>query len=108
FPACVGRLDRMLPGWSPRDLRESLDVVRKVIVPNFDIHPEMNTHTRVIDTKTGHPYPAMRLEFMENWGWTTGKSADEIADYIAYALRILKNVDLPCEGITTPGGFGTK
>jgi hypothetical protein len=44
---------------------------------------------------------------MENWDWTTGKSADEIADYLAYALRILKNVGLPCEGITTPGGFGS-
>lgn len=31
---------------------------------------------------------------------------DELAAYLAYALRILKNCDLPCEGITTPGGFG--
>jgi hypothetical protein len=45
---------------------------------------------------------------MENWEWTTGKSTDEIADYMAYALRILKNAGLPCEGITTPGGFGAK
>jgi hypothetical protein len=27
---------------------------------------------------------------------------------MAYALRILKNVGLPCEGITTPGGFGSQ
>ncbi|MHC4073167.1 MAG: hypothetical protein ACYTGS_14225 [Planctomycetota bacterium] len=27
---------------------------------------------------------------------------------MAYALRILKNVGLPCEGITTPGGFGSR
>ena len=26
---------------------------------------------------------------------------------MAYALRILQNVGLPCEGITTPGGFGS-
>ena len=31
---------------------------------------------------------------------------DEIADYIAYTLNILKAIGLPCEGITTPGGFG--
>ncbi len=36
------------------------------------------------------------------------KSVDELAAYLAYALRILKNCDLPCEGITTPGGFGNK
>ena len=45
---------------------------------------------------------------MENWDWTTGRSADEIADYMTYALQILKNVGLPCEGITTPGGFGNQ
>src|SRR4029434_1165079 len=48
------------------------------------------------------------LKFMENWEWTTGRSVDEIADYFSYALQILKNIGLPCEGVTTPGGFGNK
>jgi hypothetical protein len=108
YPACVGRLDRMLPGWTQRELSDSLELVRTVMMPNWDIHPEMVTHSRVIDTRTGHPYTDHSLKFMENWEWTTGRSADEIADYLAYALRILKNVGLPCEGITTPGGFGNK
>jgi hypothetical protein len=108
YPACVGRLDRMLPGWTQRELTDSLELVRTVMLPNWDIHPEMVTHSRVIDTKTGHPYPDHSLKFMENWEWTTGRSADEIANYLAYALNILKNVGLPCEGITTPGGFGNK
>jgi hypothetical protein len=43
---------------------------------------------------------------MENWDWTTGRSVDELAAYHAYALQILKNIDLPCEGLTTPGGYG--
>jgi hypothetical protein len=107
-PACVGRLDRILPGWTQRELKDSLDLVRTLMVPNWDIHPEMATHTRVIDLKTGHPYEDHSLKFMENWEWTTGRSADEIGEYMAYALRILKNVGLPCEGITTPGGFGNK
>ena len=108
YPACVGRLDRGLPGWSRRELDASLELVRSVLAPNWDIHPEMVTHTRVIDPKTGHPYPECSLKFMENWDWTTGRSVDELADYLAYALRILKNVGLPCEGITTPGGFGNR
>jgi len=108
YPACVGRLDRMLPGWTQRELNDSIDLVRTLMLPNWDIHPEMVTHTRVIDTKTGHPYPDHSVKFMENWEWTTGRSSDEIADYMAYALRILKNIGLPCEGITTPGGFGTR
>ena len=108
FPACVGRLDRMLPGWSQQELKESLDLVRTLIVPQWDIHPEMITHTRVIDLKTGHPFPDHSLKFMENWDWTTGRSADEIASYMAYGLQVLKNAGFACEGITTPGGFGNK
>ncbi|MBM3824704.1 MAG: hypothetical protein FJ404_17775 [Verrucomicrobia bacterium] len=108
YPACVGRLDRQLPGWSAQALRESIQLVREVLLPHWDIHPEMVTHTRVIDLKTGHPHADHSLKFMENWEWTTGRSADEIASYMAYALRILKDIGLPCEGITTPGGFGNK
>jgi hypothetical protein len=108
YPACVGRLDAELPGWSPREVQASVELVRSRLLPNWDIHPEMVTHTRVIDLRTGHPFPERSLKFMENWDWTTGKSADEIAAYQAYALKILKNVGLPCEGVTTPGGYGSR
>lgn len=108
YPACVGWVDRMMPGWSRRELLESLDLVRELMMPDWDIHPEMISHTRVIDTTTGRPYPECTPEFMENWRWTDGKSVDQLADYMSYALRILRNVDLPCEGITTPGGFGNR
>jgi hypothetical protein len=106
YPACVGRLDRELPGWTVEQLEASIRLVSTLMAPNWDIHPEMVTHTRVIDLRTGHPYPVRSLEYMENWKWTGGKTVDEIAAYMAYALRILHNIDLPCEGITTPGGFG--
>lgn len=108
YPACVGRIDRMLPGWTQRELSNSIEMVRSIMMPNWDIHPEMVTHSRVIDITTGHPHTDHSLKFMENWEWTTGRSADEIAEYLAYALRILKNAGLPCEGVTTPGGFGGK
>lgn len=108
YPACVGWMDRQLPGWSKRELEESLDLVRTLMVPDWDIHPEMVSHTWAINTKTGRPYPERTADFMENWGWSVGKSADQLADYMSYALRVLKNVGLPCEGITTPGGFGTR
>jgi hypothetical protein len=108
YPACVGRLDRGLPGWTKKELDNSLNLVRTLLLPNWDIHPEMVTHTRVIDLNTGHPYPDINPNFMENWDWAVGKSVPQIADYLAYALQILKNVGLPCEGITTPGGFGNR
>jgi hypothetical protein len=106
YPACVGWLDRELPGWSRQELNASLQLVRDLMVPNWDIHPEMITHTRVIDLPTGRPVPEISSATMENSYPQTPRSVDELAAYLAYALKILKNCDLPCEGITTPGGFG--
>ncbi|MFM7055571.1 MAG: hypothetical protein ACKO2P_01470 [Planctomycetota bacterium] len=108
YPACVGWLDTELPGWSRKALLDSLELVRTLIVPNWDIHPEMITHTRVIDLATGRPLPDINPSTMENSWPQQQKSVDEIAAYLAYALRILKNCGLPCEGITTPGGFGNR
>jgi hypothetical protein len=108
YPACVGWLDRCLPGWSQKELDDSLKLVRELMLPDWDIHPEMITHTWVINTKTGRPYTEQTGYYIENAGWSQDKSADELTDYMAYALRILKNVGLPCEGITTPGGFGSQ
>ncbi len=106
YPACVGWVDRELPGWSRRELQESLDLVRNLMLPNWDIHPEMITHTRVIDLKTGRPMNEISAATMENSYPQEKKSVDELAAYLAYALKILKNAGLPCDGITTPGGFG--
>ena len=106
-PACAGWLDRDLPGWSKQELKASLELVRTLMAPNWDIHPEMVSHTWAIDTRTGRPFPERTSAFMENWGDSAGKSADQLADYMSYALKILKNVGMVCDGITTPGGFGT-
>ncbi len=108
YPACVGWMDRDLPGWSKKELDDSLKLVRELMMPDWDIHPEMITHTWVINIKTGRPYPQRTGYYIENAGWSQDKSTDELADYMAYALRILKNVGLDCEGITTPGGFGNQ
>ena len=108
YPACVGWLDRELPGWSRRALQDSLKLVRDLMLPNWDIHPEMITHTRVIDLKTGRPMAEISPATMENSYPQEKKSVDEMAAYLAYALRILKNCGLPCEGVTTPGGFGNR
>ncbi|GAB5403320.1 MAG: hypothetical protein Aurels2KO_15510 [Aureliella sp.] len=108
YPACVGWVDRVIPGWTQKQLRDSLALVRDLMVPNWDIHPEMITHTRVIDLTTGRPFQDYSPAHMENSYPQQDVSVDYLASYLAYALRILKNCDLPCEGITTPGGFGNR
>lgn len=105
YPACTGWLHRFIPGWSKEELKNSLDLVRNDVTGNWDIHPEMISHTRVIDTKTGLPFPTASPDFMENWEWSQKKSIDELANYISYALNVLKEAGLYCEGVTTPGGF---
>ncbi|MFH0843201.1 MAG: twin-arginine translocation signal domain-containing protein [Bacteroidota bacterium] len=108
YPACTGWVSRFIPGWTERELKKSLDLVQEVIMPNWDIHPEMVSHTRVIDIRTGKPYPYATPDYMENWEWSQTKSIDELAAYQAYALSILKEAGLPCEGLTTPGGYGSR
>jgi hypothetical protein len=106
YPACTGWINRFIPGWTKRELEDSISLVRDLMMPDWDIHPEMVSHTRVIDLKTGKPYPFPTPEYMENWEWSQTKSADELAAYQAYALTILKEAGLTCEGLTTPGGYG--
>ncbi|HEX6985045.1 MAG TPA: hypothetical protein VF170_06690, partial [Planctomycetaceae bacterium] len=108
YPACVGWVDREMPGWTRKQLVESVGLVRDLLLPNWDIHPEMVTHTWGIDVRTGRPYADWTEANMENWGFSVGKSADFLTEYLAYSLTILKNAGLPCEGVTTPGGFGNK
>lgn len=108
YPACVGWVDREMPGWTGRELEASRKLVRDFMTVDWDIHPEMVTHTWAIDIKTGRPFPERSERFMENWGFSVGKSTDELAEYLAFALQVLKNAGFPCEGITTPGGFGNR
>jgi hypothetical protein len=108
YPACTGWVNRFIPGWTKRELEDCLDLIREVIVPDWDIHPEMVSHTRVIDTGTGKPFPLATPTYMENWEWSQTKSADELATYQAFALNILKEAGLHCEGMTTPGGYGSE
>lgn len=106
YPACVGWVDREMPGWTRKELEESLKLVRDFVCVDWDIHPEMVTHTWGIDVKTGRPYPDRTEKNMENWGFSVGRSPEWMAEYVGYALRVLKNAGLPAEGVTTPGGFG--
>ncbi|MDZ7608227.1 MAG: hypothetical protein U5K79_22195 [Cyclobacteriaceae bacterium] len=105
YPACTGWLHRNIPGWSAAELKSSLDLVRNEVTKNWDIHPEMISHTRVIDIRTGLPFPYATPDYMENWEWSQERSRDELSGYIHYALNILKEAGFYCDGVTTPGGF---
>ena len=108
YPAMVGWVDREIPGWPKQELEASLALLRDFVSRDWDLTPEMVTHTHVIDPKTGRALEPFDESTMENWGWSQKRSADELAEYIAYALRPLKNAGLDITGVTSPGGFGGK
>lgn len=100
FPAGVGRIDKGFPGFPQTELPDWLRVAKQIIAPNFDLTPEMLTHTRVVDLNT--------WELTEEWeqGAWVNPPVDRLTEYIATAMQLLKNVGIACEGVTSPGAFG--
>jgi hypothetical protein len=104
-PAALGRIDQGLPLFSKSQQESWLNMCRELIVPAFDITPEMITHTFVVDPKTLKPVEPRIWEQAE-WSTLPVDQEELIIDYIATACRILDNVGLTPEGVTSPGGFG--
>lgn len=102
FPAGVGRIDRGFDGFPKSEWRDWLRVTKEIIHPNFDLTPEMLTHTAVVDLKTWQ-----LTEAWEQVEWVD-PPVEPLTDYIAAAMQLLKNVGIACEGVTSPGAFGKK
>jgi len=101
MPLCLGDINRRVNHVPTRHLAGFLHVLRRRIAPRFDITPEILTH-----------HAAYRLEggfhhvFEDEWVARAGEA--EIADYIALALEILVDVDLPATGVTSPWSTGNR
>ncbi|NKB66751.1 MAG: hypothetical protein GKR89_06810 [Candidatus Latescibacteria bacterium] len=104
-PGALGRIDEYLPLFSRAQQDSWLDMCRELIVPAFDITPEMLTHTFVVDPHTLQP---LESKIWEQYEWASLPEDQEelVTEYIAQACRILVNVGLPPQGVTSPGGFG--
>ncbi len=106
-PAGIARIDQDLPLFGKAQLASWLAMCREVIVPAFDITPEMLTHTWVLDVQTLQPLPSRIWEQYE-WAAFSEAEAEYVGGYMALACQILANVGLPPQGVTSPGGFGGK
>jgi hypothetical protein len=104
-PAALGRIDEGLEIFSKQQQESWLQMCRELIVPNYDITPEMITHTFVVDLDTFQPVDPT---LWEQWGWNQLPVDQEelVIRYITTACKILDNVGLTPDGVTSPGGFG--
>jgi hypothetical protein len=104
-PAALGRIDEGLDLFSKQQQESWLKMCRELIVPNYDITPEMITHTYVVDLDTFKPVDP---NLWEQWGWNQLPVDQEelVTRYISTACQILDNVGLTPDGVTSPGGFG--
>jgi len=104
-PAALGRIDEGLDLFSKQQQESWLKMCRELIVPNYDITPEMITHTFVVDLDTFKP---LDPNLWEQWGWNQLPVDQEelVVRYITMACQILENVGLTPDGVTSPGGFG--
>ncbi len=106
-PAALGRIDRGLPLFSRAQQEDWLRMCRELILPAFDITPEMLTHTFVVDLETLQPLESRIWEQYE-WAALPADQEEQVVQYIACACQILENVGLTPQGVTSPGGFGGK
>lgn len=100
MPAGLGRIDQRLNHVPAGHLRGFLTVARERIAPRFDITPELLTHQEAVHLKTGR-----YLHVFED-AWVSRAGVAEMTEYICRALRILKNVGLPANGVTSPWSAG--
>jgi hypothetical protein len=102
MPAGLGTIDLGLPGFSRAHLQEWIRAAEEFIWPNFDANPEMLTHCRVVDLSDW----TMTDEWENDAGVHRPLPAEWMAEYTAAALRILRNIGIAAEGVSSPGAFG--
>ncbi|MCG9129628.1 hypothetical protein JT359_18720 [Candidatus Poribacteria bacterium] len=101
FPAGVGRIDEGFPDFPNDEYQSWLRIYREIIWPNFDLTPEMLTHTAVMNLDSLTP-----TEEWEQVEWVNPPIDNRLTDYIITSMEMLNNVGIPCEGVTSPGAFG--
>jgi hypothetical protein len=104
MPGGLGTIDLGLPGFSKAHLDSWIKMTKEVIWPHWDLTPEMITHCKRVDLRDW----TMSDEWEQSEWADQPKTVEDLAPYIAAALQILHNIDIPAEGVTSPGAFAHK
>ena len=96
MPCNLGRLDKGLSHCPWEHVQQFIKAVRENVAQMFSLTPEIISHYWAFDVKTERV-----LDVREDIYFST-LTAEQIADYVSYAIKILCNVDLIPEGVTSP------
>jgi len=100
MPGNRGDIVSGIEGVSDAELLEWLDTVKKRVMKNFTVGPEMLSHNLAVDIESGAPLPISERD------WASDKDRNELTPYIAKALSLLKQVGIEAFGVTSPWNFG--
>jgi len=105
YPAALGRVDETLPLFGRAQQDSWMAMCRELIVPAFDITPEMLTHTTLVDPDT---LQTIDPSIWEQYDWRTlpEDEPERVIAYISKACEILVRAGFSPQGVTSPGGFG--
>ena len=98
-PAGLGFIDDKVEGYTGDELSELLGLVREEVARNFDITPEILTHSMAWDLRERRLLPITEHE------WMAQQTEEVLADYMAEGLKVLQRVGLRPAGITQPCSF---
>jgi hypothetical protein len=93
-PGGYGYLDGPVKNYSEEQKNELINIFKKDFSKNFDINPEILTHTMGMDLKTG------QLTNLPEYKYVATLNEEQLTDYFAKALQTLKNVGIVAPGIT--------
>jgi hypothetical protein len=100
MPGNRGDIINGVEGGSKEELDVWLDCVKKRVIPAFSVGPEMLSHNKAVDLKTGEALPLNERD------WASTQDRTTLVPYISKALFLLKEAGLETIGVTSPWNFG--
>lgn len=100
MPGNYGDIVNGIEGVEQSKVREWLDMVISRIAPRFAIGPEILSHNKAVDIKSGKA-----LDIREDV-WAATQDRTTLTPYITHALSLLKQAGIKSRGVTSPWRFG--
>ena len=100
MPGNTGDIINGIEGVDKGEVDEWLDTVRSRVATSFAIGPEILSHHKAVDLKSGKALDMSEKE------WAMSQDRTTLTPYIAKALSLLKEADFDAYGVTSPWDFG--